>query len=220
MDRLVAPGVVRRIGLTGGIGSGKSTVARTLADCGAHVVDTDDIAHALTTAGGVAMSAIVAAFGAAVRTPDGALDRAAMRGIVFADATARSRLEAILHPLIGEEAERRAAAAGDAPVVFDVPLLAELAYWRDRVDRVVVVDCSVDTQIARVGARPGWTADAAARVVGAQATRAARRAIADAVIDNDAISLAVLADETCALWRRWCARRSTAAQSADGPMKQ
>ena len=195
-----------RIGLTGGIGSGKSTVAGLLVARGAALVDTDAIARELTASGGAAIAPIAAAFGAGIIGPDGALDRAAMRKLAFGDAGAKQRLEAILHPLIGEAAHARAQAAlreGAALVVYDVPLLAESRHWRERVDRVLVVDCSEATQVQRVAARPGWSEEAARRVVAQQATRAARRAIADAVIFNDGIGLDALESEVDALLRHW-----------------
>ncbi len=207
MDRLGlsgrSPAGLRTIGLTGGIGSGKSTVAQRLVACGAHLVDTDAIARALTQAGGAAMPALAAAFGPGTLTADGALDRAHMRQLAFADPAVKARLEAVLHPLIGEEARRQAGLSAGRPVVFDVPLLAESSHWRARVDRVLVVDCSEATQIARVASRPGWDAEGAARVVAQQATRAARRAIADAVIFNDGIGLDSLTAEVHALWQHW-----------------
>ena len=202
------------IGLTGGIGSGKSTVAALLVGCGAHLVDTDAIARALTQPGGAAMSALAAEFGAAAVTPEGALDRAQMRALAFTDTRAKARLEAILHPLIGQEARCQAALAGDRPVVFDVPLLTESSHWRTRVARVLVVDCSAETQIARVLQRPGWTEAAAWGVITQQASRAARRAIADAVIHNDGIGLPELAQEVHALWALWFA--AAAADEAPG----
>jgi dephospho-CoA kinase len=193
-----------RIGLTGGIGSGKSTVATLLASLGATIVDTDLIARQLTLPGGAAIGELASAFGAGSIDPQGALDRAQMRNLVFADASARQRLEAILHPLIGIETERQARAAFDAPaVVFDVPLLVESGRWRGMVDRVLVVDCRIATQIARVAARPGWTAEAAKAVVDQQAQRAQRRACADAVIYNDTIALDQLADEVRFVWQHW-----------------
>ena len=191
------------IGLTGGIGSGKSTVAALLVDCGAHLVDTDAIARALTQAGGAAMLPLREAFGPSAIASDGALDRAHMRALAFTDALAKARLEAILHPLIGQEARRQALLAGDRPVVYDVPLLTESTHWRSRVARVLVVDCSVQTQAARVALRPGWTAAAAQTVIAQQATRQARRAIADAVIHNDGIGLAELAQAVDTLWALW-----------------
>jgi dephospho-CoA kinase len=194
---------IRRIGLTGGIGSGKSTVAAMLASGGAFIVDTDAIARELTAAGGAAMPALQAAFGTDIVDPSGALDRVRMRALAFADPLARGRLEAVMHPMIGAAALDRAAAAGDRPVVFDVPLLAESAHWRARVQRILVVDCSAATQIERVRRRPGWTEDAARAVIAQQASRAARRAIADAVIDNDTLELDALAAEVAALMQRW-----------------
>ncbi|WP_119290166.1 dephospho-CoA kinase [Azohydromonas sediminis] len=192
-----------RIGLTGGIGSGKSTVAARLAALGAAVVDTDAIARELTAAGGAAIEALRDAFGARAIAADGALDRAFMRAHVFADAAARRRLEGILHPMIAAEALRRADAAGAAPVVFDVPLLAESAHWRARVQRVLVVDCAESTQVERVVRRSGWSADEVRRVIAQQTPRARRRAIADAVIHNDGLPLVALHAEVDALWAHW-----------------
>ena len=191
------------IGLTGGIGSGKSTVAALLVDCGAHLVDTDAIARALTQAGGAAMPSLREAFGPSAIASDGALDRAHMRALAFTDGLAKARLEAILHPLIGQEARRQALLAGDRPVVYDVPLLTESTHWRSRVARVLVVDCSVQTQATRVALRPGWTAAAAQGVIAQQTTRQARRATADAVIHTDGIDLAELAQAVRTLWALW-----------------
>ena len=193
---------VQTIGLTGGIGSGKSTVAQRLLACGAHLIDTDAIARALTQPGGRAMPELTAAFGPEALTPEGALNREHMRRLAFSDPTAKAQLEAILHPLIGQEALSQAAQAV-GPVVFDVPLLTESRLWRARVDRVLVVDCREATQVERVVLRPGWDADGARRVVAQQATRAARRAIADAVIFNDGIGLETLDSEMRALWTQW-----------------
>jgi dephospho-CoA kinase len=198
-----------KIGLTGGIGSGKSTVAAMLVRLGATLIDTDAIARALTAASGAALPALRHEFGDAIFTADGSLDRAAMRTRAFADASVRQRLEAVLHPLIGAEAQRGADAATSTTLVFDVPLLAESKYWRSHVHRVLVIDCSPDTQIERVIARPGWTRDAARHALAAQATRETRRAIADAVIFNDAITVAELQAHTEVLWRLWNNRRST-----------
>ena len=189
---------VPTLGLTGGIGSGKSTVAGLLVERGAHLVDTDAIARELTWAGGAAIPALAAEFGAASIGADGALDRAWMRERAFADPSARLRLEAILHPLIGAAALQRGAEHGGHPVVYDVPLLAEsrrAGSWRERCDRILVIDCRVETQVERVAGRPGWTAEAARRVIAQQATRAARRGVADAVLFNDGIGLPALASE-------------------------
>jgi dephospho-CoA kinase len=197
------PGQGPRFGLTGGIGSGKSTVAQTLVACGAVLVDTDAIARALTLAGGAALPELVAQFGPQMLGADGALDRAQMRTLVFGDPAIKRRLEAILHPLIGQEAQRQATAAGAHPVVFDVPLLTESSHWRARVQRVLVVDCSESTQVARVAQRPGWTAALAQQVVQQQATRSERRGLADAVIHNDGLTLDELRQHVQALWRCW-----------------
>jgi dephospho-CoA kinase len=192
-----------QVGLTGGIGSGKSTVASLLVECGAVLVDTDAISRSLTARGGAALPALATAFGPQVIGTDGALDRERMRALVFSDPAAKARLEAILHPMIGENARAQAAAASGRPVVFDVPLLAESAHWRARVDRVLVVDCSEDTQVQRVVQRNGWAEDAVRRVIAQQASRARRRAIADAVIFNDGLSLDELGVEVSTLWSRW-----------------
>jgi dephospho-CoA kinase len=196
------------IGLTGGIGSGKSTVAALLVAHGATLVDTDAIAHALAAPGGAAMPVLRAEFGAEVADAHGALDRARMRALVFDDPSAKRRLEAVLHPMIGAEAQRQAgdAAARSASgvVVFDVPLLTESSAWRDRCQRILVVDCSADAQVQRVIARSGWTAEQVWRVIAAQSPRAARRAIADAVVFNDGLDRDALAAEVAALWALWC----------------
>ena len=192
-----------RIGLTGGIGSGKSTVARLLAGHGAAIFDTDTIAREVSQPGGSAIPALRAAFGAAFIDPSGALDRPAMRALAFSDPAAKRRLEAILHPLIGAEVEGRAAASAAATQVFDVPLLVESGRWRARVDRVLVVDCRSETQVTRVMARSDWTEGAVRAVLAQQASREARRASADAVLYNDAIDLAELARQVALLWGHW-----------------
>ncbi len=202
MPPAVAPDRLR-IGLTGGIGSGKSTVARLLAGQGALVVDTDAIARALTLPGGAAMPMLEAAFGKAMVAADGSLDRERMRARVFTDRAAKGRLEAILHPLIGLETQRQAALADGRLVVFDVPLLAESHQWRERVDRVLVVDCPETTQVRRVMQRSGWTEDAVRGVIAQQAPRALRRSIADAVISNEGLSLDDLTEEVRVLWALW-----------------
>jgi dephospho-CoA kinase len=198
-------GAVRTIGLTGGIGSGKSSVARVLVGCGAALVDTDAIARALTLPGGAAIDAIAAAFGPDLITPEGALDRDAMRERAFADRQAKLRLEGILHPMIGAEAERQAHAAGPQVVVFDVPLLAAGSRWRRDADRILVVDCEEDTQCQRVIQRSGWTETAVRAVIAQQLSRPARRSMADAVIHNDGISPEQLAAQVRGLWALWVA---------------
>jgi dephospho-CoA kinase len=191
------------IGLTGGIGSGKSTVAAMLAGCGAVLVDTDAIAHSLTAPGGAALPALVREFGPDIVGADGAMDRARMRSLAFGDTSARQRLESILHPMIGDEAQRQAALAGSRPVVFDVPLLSATSPWRQRVQRLLVVDCREETQVQRVMQRSGWPAEQVQRVMAQQAPRAARRAIADAVIFNDGLGLDALGAQVKALWDHW-----------------
>ena len=192
-----------RIGLTGGIGSGKSTVAKMLAAHGAAIFDTDAIAREVSGPGGIAIEPLREAFGAVFIDAHGALDRAAMRSLAFTDNGAKRRLEAILHPLIGAEVERRAAASTVAVQVFDVPLLVESGRWRARVDRVLVVDCSEATQVDRVVSRSGWSADAARAVLAQQVSRRARRASADAVLYNESIALAELARQVALLWGHW-----------------
>jgi dephospho-CoA kinase len=193
-----------RIGLTGGIGSGKSSVAQLLGSHGAAIVDTDAISRRLTAAGGLAIPALREVFGEQVITAGGALDREYMRRLVFDDLSARRRLEAILHPMISSEAEREAASHTEARViVFDVPLLVESGRWIDRVDRVLVVDCCEQTQIERVVRRSGWPENTVRSVIAAQATREQRRSVADDLIVNDAISPTELAERVAALWRAW-----------------
>ena len=166
------------IGLTGGIGSGKTTVANLFAERGASVVDTDLIAHSLTAPDGAAMPAIVAEFGAAFADASGALDRARMRQLVFSDPGAKARLEAILHPRIrdGALAAGAAAAATCSYVIYAVPLLVESGTWRARVARVLAVDCREDVQIARVMARNNLPEAQVLAIMAAQASRAQRLA--------------------------------------------
>jgi dephospho-CoA kinase len=193
-----------RIGLTGGIGSGKSTVGKLLAHLGAALIDTDLIARQLTSPGGAAIEPIARTLGRELIGTDGALDRGRTRELVFRDVDAKQRLEAILHPLIGIETEREAAASGAASaLVFDVPLLVESGRWRAKVDKVLVVDCSEAAQIERVMQRSGWTAPAVQAVIDSQAPRSRRRACADAVIFNDGITPDQLAEEVKAIWQRW-----------------
>lgn len=175
------------VGLTGGIGSGKSAVAELFARRHVTVVDTDAIAHALTAVGGAAMPSIRTEFGKHVINVDGSLDRSAMRAIAFADPSARTRLEAILHPLIRTESDRQllASANGSPYAMLVVPLLIESGAFRRRVNRVAVVDCAEETQIARVMKRSGLTRVEVERILATQATRAQRLAAADDVIDNE-----------------------------------
>ncbi len=187
------------IGVTGGIGSGKSTVAGFWGELGAAIIDADAISRSLTAPGGAAIPAIRRAFGADAIDPLGALDRAAMRQRVFSDPAARTRLEGLVHPLIWQEIDRlrhEAQSAGARCVVFDVPLLVEMPRWRPMLDTVVVVDCSPSTQHARVLARNGMDAPQTQRIMDAQASRAHRLACADRVLLNEDISLAVLRERT------------------------
>ena len=174
------------VGLTGGIGSGKSTVADLFAARGASIVDTDVIAHSLTAPGGAAMPAIVAAFGAEFADANGALDRTRMRALVFSDGKAKAALEAILHPRIRAGALAAAEAATGDYVMYAVPLLVESGTWRDRVSRVLAVDCREDVQIARVMARNNLSEAQVRAIMAAQASRSERLAAADDVIDNNA----------------------------------
>ena len=239
------------IGLTGGIGSGKSAAADCFAALGVTVVDTDAISHELTAAGGAAMPAILATFGSAMLTAEGALNRIAMRQRVFTEPAARLQLEAILHPLIRETSQRRvelarqrmvstnsldssvgadetttktkttmqqggrakdalcAVACDDTPyVVLVVPLLVESKNYRERVNRVLVIDCPEETQITRTMARSAMSRDEVLRVLASQATRAQRLAAADDVIDNDG-SLAQLQQRVAALDAAYRANRGS-----------
>jgi len=200
---------MRRIGLTGGIGSGKSTVAAMLVGLGASLVDTDAVARALASPGGGAMHAIEAAFGPELVTPEGGLNRERMRALAFGHPEVKRKLESILHPLIGQECERQAQAASGALVVFDVPLLVESRRWRAIVERVLVVDASEEIQMQRVVARSGWKPEAVQAVIAQQAGRPLRRAAADAVICNENLSLAQLEDEVRQLWRLWTGNGKT-----------
>jgi dephospho-CoA kinase len=198
------------VGLTGGIGSGKSAAADEFARLGATVVDTDAIAHELTAPGGTALPRIKALFGTAFMRPDGAMDRAAMRSRVFSDPAAKRSLEGLLHPMIREESARRIAAATGPYAVHVVPLLIESGDYRGRVDRVLVVDCPESLQLERVRARSGIPEDEIRAIMAQQAPRAARLAAADDVVDN-AGSLDGLARQVAALDARY---REMAATSA------
>jgi len=177
-----------RLGVTGGIGSGKSTFAAMLAARGAVHIDADQIARGVTAAGGLAMAPIAAAFGQELIADDGGLHRERMRALAFADASARQRLEAIVHPLVGQATAERIAQAeqtGAALIVLDIPLLVESGRWSRQLDQVLVVDCSEATQIRRVIERSQLAPEAIERILAAQATRQARRAVADMIIYND-----------------------------------
>jgi len=185
-----------RLGLTGGIGSGKSTVAGILARAGAAVMDADAISRSLTQPGGRAIPAILAEFGEKLINADGAMDREVMRTLVFSNPSSKRQLEAIVHPLVGQvlqEQSSAAIAAGHACLVYDVPLLVESGdRWRRQVDWICVVDCEVETQIQRVMARNQLGRADIERIISQQASRQQRLASADAVIFNEGIDLAQL----------------------------
>ncbi|WP_293660684.1 dephospho-CoA kinase [Rhodoferax sp. OV413] len=185
-------GRAKHIGLTGGIGSGKSTVAALLEKSGARRIDADALSRATTAPGGAAMPAITQAFGAEVVAADGGLHRAAMRDRIFADPDARRQLEAIIHPLVGaaiRSAAEAAPAAGVVCLVYDIPLLVESHHWRQRLDSILVIDCSESTQIRRVQQRNGLSEGEVRAIITAQAARSTRLSAADHVLCNDAITL-------------------------------
>lgn len=184
-----------KIGLTGGIGSGKSTVARMLTTMGAALIDADAISRATTAAQGAAIDALEAVFGSTVLTPERALDRERMRALVFSDPAAKLQLERIVHPLVGQAIERQtqeAQASGHGCIVFDIPLLVESGRWRAQLHRVLVVDCSEETQVARVMERSGVDEDTVKRIIATQASRLRRLHGADYVLFNEGISLHAL----------------------------
>lgn len=194
------------IGLTGGIGSGKSAVADCFSFHGVPVIDTDVVAHSLTVAGGAAMPDILAAFGDKMLTKEGALDRAAMRTHVFAHPEERKRLEAIIHPLIREAVEKKVqAAALQRPLylVLVVPLLIESDSYRERVHRIAVVDCPESTQIQRVMQRNGLSRSEVEDILHAQAKREQRLAAADDLIQNDG-EISALAPQVALLHQKYC----------------
>jgi len=187
--------VARRIGLTGGIGSGKSTVLAMLHELGAAAIDADAISRATTAPGGPAIPLIVQRFGADFITSDGAMDRARMREHAYADPQARRALEQIIHPLVSAESARQvqaAQAAGARCIVFDIPLLVESGRWRAQLERVLVVDCEPETQVARVVARSALAPEQVRAIIAAQAPRGLRLAAADLVICNEGLTLAAL----------------------------
>jgi dephospho-CoA kinase len=195
-----------RVGLTGGIGSGKSTVLAMLADLGATAIDADAISRSTTAAGGAAIAEIERTFGPGFITAGRALDRERMRAHTFSNPQARKQLEAIIHPLVGAESARQveaALAAGATCIVFDIPLLVESGRWRRQVDAVLVVDCAVETQVARVMQRSGLAEDAVRAIIAAQAPRELRLAAADVVICNEGLSLEQLGAEVKQAARRF-----------------
>ena len=195
-----------RIGLTGGIGSGKSTVLQMFAGLGAAVIDADAISRGVTNTGGSALTQIAQQFGQNFIGTDGALDRAMMREHAYADPRARERLEAIIHPLVGAESERQVRAAkaiGSRCIVFDIPLLVESGRWRRQVDQVAVVDCAVETQIARASARSALTPKQVETIILVQAPRAQRLAAADVVICNEGLTLSQLQAEVALAEKRF-----------------
>lgn len=197
---------VWRIGLTGGIGSGKSTAARVLSAMGAAVLDADAIARTVTAAGGLAIEPLRAHFGDAVIDADGALDRNQMRALAFADPSAKQHLEAIVHPLVQQTIGQQAQAALDAGahvLVFDIPLLVESGRWRSQVDGVLVIDCSMDTQISRVQARNAWPREQIMAIIQSQASRAQRQAVADWIILNEGIDISTFEDKVKQLGLQW-----------------
>jgi dephospho-CoA kinase len=201
--------IALRLGLTGGIGSGKSTVAHIFTKLGAALIDADAISRGVTAPNGAAIASLAAEFGAGFITPEGALDRDKMRNLVYANASARKRLEAIVHPLVGQEITaqaHKATQAGSRCLVFDIPLLVESTHWRQQLHRVLVVDCPEERQIERVMARSSKEGSAMTResvqgIIRSQATRAQRLRASDAVIFNDAINLTQLEAEVTELWQ-------------------
>jgi dephospho-CoA kinase len=176
-----------RLGLTGGIGSGKSTVAEFFAGHGAALIDADAISRQSTAAGGEAIGPIAQTFGAEFILPNGALDRARMRQASFSDPAVRARLEAIIHPLVAKATAALEQSAKDRAakcIVFDIPLLVESGRWRQRLDGVLVVDCTAEVQITRVIARSGLARQEIEKIIQSQASRSERLRAADIVIFN------------------------------------
>jgi dephospho-CoA kinase len=202
------------VGLTGGIGCGKSSATDMFLALGAGIVDTDEIARELTRPGGKAMEAIRDAFGPEYIAPDGGLDRRKMRRLVFSDPQARKKLESILHPLIREEARRRIAAASAPYVIVVVPLLLETGAYRDLISRVAVVDCSEALQVARTTARSGLTDEEVRAIMAAQLPRAERLAAADDVLNNDG-DFESLRRQVDALHRKYLALAREASSTRD-----
>ena len=196
-----------RLGLTGGIGSGKSTVAGFLADAGAAILDADAISRSLTQVGGRAIPALLAEFGESMLTPEGALNRDAMRSLVFSNPDSKRQLERIIHPWVSLVLQEQAQAAvdeGKICLVFDVPLLIEgIDRWRSQVDKICVVDCLPETQVQRVMARSQLSRQEVERIMAQQATREQRLAYADVVILNEGIDLSQLQTKVHEMWTRF-----------------
>lgn len=185
-----------KLGLTGGIGSGKSTVAALLSKHGAFVIDADAISRAATAPQGAAIKPIEIQFGSTLLTAEGALDREKMRHLIYADASAKALLESILHPLVGQEISRQAELAercGAMCTVFDIPLLVESKHWREMLHRILVIDCLPTTQVTRVAERNGLPVADVKKVLATQATREERLHAADLVLFNDGITMDALA---------------------------
>lgn len=204
-----------RIALTGGVASGKSTVARLFQALGARIIDTDQVAREIVAPGTPALAQIVERFGPAVLRGDGTLDRVRLRDIVFSDSAARARLEAITHPAIRERVAELSAQAGGPYQIIAVPLLAETGTHRNY-DRVLVVDCDPEVQLGRLMLRDGLTREQASSVLAAQAPREARLAIADDVLANDS-DPAALAPQVESLHRRYLQLATAPSGSADRP---
>lgn len=192
-----------RLGITGGIGSGKSTVCAVLARQGIPVIDADGISRACTAPGGAALPAIAQVFGDTVFEAPGILNREAMRSLVFDQPQARAQLQALLHPMIAAEIERQASqAALAAPpcIAFDIPLLVESTRWRAVLDRVLVVDCQEHTQIDRVMQRSGLDAESVQKIMAAQSSRATRLQSADYVLFNESITIDAIGSQLATIF--------------------
>jgi dephospho-CoA kinase len=193
-----------KLGLTGGIGSGKSTVATMLSHHGATVLDADAISRQASAIGGAAIPAIGKIFGAEFIAYDGSLNRESIRSLIFTDPGAKAKLEAIIHPIVGQKMElleQQAIAAACPLLVFDIPLLVESPRWRPRLDLVMVVDCEIETQFQRVMQRSGWSREQLQLVVNVQASREQRLCAADVVIYNDGIDIHTL-EQQVQQWAR------------------
>jgi dephospho-CoA kinase len=194
-----------RLGLTGGIGSGKSTVARIIADFGAAVIDADAISRSLTAPHGAAIETIKQQFGEAMISTDGSLNRNRMRDLVFTDSDAKNRLESIIHPLIKLEImrqEQTAMSLGTKLIVYDIPLLVESTNWRPVLDQVLVVDCLEQTQIERVMARNTLQYGDVKKIIANQVSRKMRNSAADIVIFNDSITVEQLREQVTQVVQR------------------